>query len=82
MKRTPDGERYWITLTGLEPNIEYGFQYLVDGTLPLADSYTEKVLEQEDDKIENSTYPNLKAYPYGLTDRSVSIIEINKIEYD
>lgn len=82
MKRTPDGERYWITLTGLTPNVEYGFQYLVDGTLTIADPYTEKVLEQEDDQIDNITYPNLKTYPYGLTDGSVSIIEINKIKYE
>ncbi|MCF6268690.1 MAG: T9SS type A sorting domain-containing protein [Melioribacteraceae bacterium] len=82
MKRTPDGERYWITLTGLVPNVEYGFQYLIDGKLTLADPYTEKVLEQEDDQIDNITYPNLKVYPYGLTDGSVSIIEINKINYE
>jgi len=81
MKRTPDGERYWITLTELTPNVEYGFQYLIEGTLPLADPYTEKVLESEDDQIDNSTYPNLKPYPYGLTDGSVSIIEINKTKY-
>ncbi len=82
MKRTPDGERYWITLTGLVPNVEYGFQYLIDGTLTIADPYTEKVLEQEDDQIDNITYPNLKTYPYGLTDGSVSIIEINKVKYE
>ncbi len=33
MKRTPDGQRYWITLTGLSPKVEYAFQYLINGTL-------------------------------------------------
>lgn len=82
LKRTPDGQRYWITLTGLTPNVEYGFQYLVEGTLALADPYTEKVLETEDNEIDNSTYPNLKPYPYNLTNGSVSIIEINKVSYE
>lgn len=82
MKRTSDNSIYWITLSGLTPNKEYGFQYLVNGTLPLADPYTEKVLEKEDDEIDNNTYPNLKDYPNGLTNGSVSIFEINKIDYE
>ncbi len=36
MKRTPDGERYWIELDGLTKGQEYAFQYLVNGTLPWA----------------------------------------------
>nr|MDA3860197.1 alpha-amylase family glycosyl hydrolase [Melioribacteraceae bacterium] len=81
MKITPDHSTFWITLTGLSPNVEYAFQYLVDGTLALADPYTEKILESEDDQIDNVTYPSLKDYPKGKTDGSVSIIEINKEMY-
>ncbi len=81
MKRTPDNNTYWITLTGLSANVEYGFQYLVNGTLPLADAYAEKILEKEDGEIDNDTYPNLKGYPSGMTDGSVSVFEINKTKH-
>ena len=30
MKRSPDGNWYWLEVTGLDPDVEYGFQYLVD----------------------------------------------------
>ena len=82
MKRTPDDSIYWINITGLKPNVEYAFQYLINGILPLADPYTEKVLESEDDQINSFTYPNLKEYPDGKTDGSLSIIEINKTKYN
>jgi 1,4-alpha-glucan branching enzyme len=81
MKRTPDNSTYWLTITGLKPNVEYAFQYLVNGTLLLADPYSEKILESEDDQIDNLTYPNLKDYPSGKADGSVSVLEINKQEY-
>ena len=45
MRRTPDGRRFWVTITGLEPRKEYAFQYLIDGNLRIADPYTEKVLD-------------------------------------
>ncbi len=81
MKRTPDNKTYWITLTGLNANVEYGFQYLVNGTLPLADPYAEKILEKEDGEIDSNTYPNLKKYPNGKTDGSVSVFEITKAKH-
>ena len=42
MKQTPDGNRFWITLSGLESGKEYIFQYLIDGDIRIADPYTEK----------------------------------------
>jgi len=45
MNETPDSLRYWIRITGLTPGTEYGYQYVIDGSLILADYNTEKVLE-------------------------------------
>jgi len=45
MNITPDGLRYWIKLTGLTPSTEYGFQYVIDGNLKVADYTVEKVLD-------------------------------------
>jgi len=82
MNRTPDGNRYWIRLTGLIPGTEYGYQYLIDGALKVADYYTEKVLDPNNDGfIPATTYPNLKPYPVGRTSGNVSIIQTAKPNY-
>lgn len=61
MKR--DGEYFWIEVTGLTPNQEYAFQYLVDETLYVADPYSDKILDPDDSFILTSSYPGLKSYP-------------------
>ncbi|GAA4845073.1 starch-binding protein [Algivirga pacifica] len=60
MKKTPDGERFWLQIGGLTPKKEYIFQYLVDGNLRIADPYTEKVADPWNDQyISEETYPGL-----------------------
>lgn len=64
MKKTPDGNYYWITIHGLSGNTEYAFEYLVDNTIYIADPYSEKILDPWNDPyIPASTYPGLKLYP-------------------
>lgn len=83
MNRTPDGNRFWLRITGLTPGTEYAYQYLVDGTLHIADYYTEKVLDPNNDKyIPATTYPNLKAYPTGKTTGIVSVLQTAKPAYN
>jgi hypothetical protein len=67
MNRTPDGKYYWLTLTGLEPNTDYAFQFLIDGYLRIADPFTTKTLDPNDQYIPQSTYPSLMPYPTGKT---------------
>ena len=82
MNKTPDGNYYWTTITGLTPGIEYGFQYLVDNNIKIADPYTQKVLDQDNDPFINSiTYPNLKPYPTGLTTGLVGILQTAEAPY-
>ncbi|MDZ4716808.1 MAG: alpha-amylase family glycosyl hydrolase [Cytophagales bacterium] len=61
MKR--DGEHFWLEITGLTPGTEYGFQYLVDESLRLADPYADKILDPDDQYIPVAAYPGLKPYP-------------------
>lgn len=64
MNKTPDGNYWWLQIDGLTAGTEYAFQYLVDGTLRIADPYTEKVLDPANDgSIPADVYPNLKTYP-------------------
>ncbi|MEX1203142.1 MAG: alpha-amylase family glycosyl hydrolase [Ferruginibacter sp.] len=76
MKKTPDDNYFWLTITGLTPGTEYAFQYLVDGNLRIGEAYTEKVLDPWNDQfITPSTYPNLKPYPVGKTSGIVSVLQ-------
>jgi 1,4-alpha-glucan branching enzyme len=58
-----DGEHFWIELTGLTAGQEYGYQYIVDETIIIADPYADKILDPDDQYIPESVYPNLKPYP-------------------
>jgi hypothetical protein len=84
MNNTPDGNYWWLKITGLTPGTEYAYQYLVDGTLKIADPYAEKILDpynNNDQGIPASTYPGLKPYPTGLTSGIVSILQTNAPAY-
>lgn len=80
--KTPDGLRFWKRITGLTSGTEYAYQYVVDNTLKIADAYTQKVLDPNNDPfITAATYPNLKAYPTGKTTGIVSILQTAKPAY-
>lgn len=85
MKNTPDGKRWWVQIDNLVPGTEYAYQYLVDGTLKIADPYSEKVLDPNNDQFINqpnpSNYPGLKAYPAGKTTGIVSVMQSNASPY-
>ncbi|WP_295677256.1 alpha-amylase family glycosyl hydrolase, partial [uncultured Mucilaginibacter sp.] len=71
MKNSVDGTRWWVQVDNLDPTKEYAYQYLIDGNLKVADPYTEKVLDPNNDQYVNTpshtVYPNLKAYPAGAS---------------
>ncbi len=77
MNRTPSGKHFWLTITNLQPGREYGFQYLIDGNLRIADPYTEKVLDPWNDGeiINEGRYPGLIPYPHGKTEHPVSVFQ-------
>ncbi len=83
MNKTPDGNYWWITINGLTSGTEYSFQYLINGTLKIAEPYTEKILDPANDQyIPAATYPGLKAYPAGLTTGIISILQTAKPAYN
>jgi hypothetical protein len=82
MKKTSDGLRWWTTIT-VTPGVEYGFQYLVDGSINIADPYCDKVLDPWNDAyIDTITYPNLKAYPKTKTTNVVGVFQTNQTAYN
>ena len=82
MNKTPDGNYWWLRITGLTPGTEYSFQYLVDGNLKVGEPYAEKILDPfNDGSISSTTYPALKPYPSGLTTGIVSVVQTNAPGY-
>ncbi len=76
------GDYWWITLSNLEKGKEYAFQYLIDGTLKVADPYSDKVLDPWNDSyIPATVYPNLKPYPTGKTEGIVSVLQTGQTPY-
>ncbi|MCK5149198.1 T9SS type A sorting domain-containing protein [bacterium] len=75
MNLTPDGDRWWITLFGTDPSESIQFQYWVNGVLPVADPYSELVLDPWNDlDIPESIYPDLSVYPADKTKHIVTLI--------
>jgi 1,4-alpha-glucan branching enzyme len=82
MNETPDSLRYWLRITGLTPGVEYAYQYVIDGSLTLADYNTEKVLDKNNDpSIPSTSYPNLKSFPSKASGNLVSILQTAKPAY-
>lgn len=83
MKMTKDSTKFWVRIKGLTPGVEYAYQYLIDGSLTVADFNTEKVLDPSNDAyIPAETYPNLKPYPTGKTTGIVSVLQTAKPVYN
>ncbi len=82
MNNTPDGKRWWLQIDNIDPSTEYGYQFYIDKSLKVADPYTEKVLDPDNDSyISADTYPNLKKYPTGKTTGNVSVFQANQPAY-
>jgi 1,4-alpha-glucan branching enzyme len=68
---------WWITLSNLDPNKEYAFQYYIGKsggeTFRVADPYSRKILDPDNDKyISSATYPHLKPYP----EKAIGIVSV------
>ena len=82
---------WWITLTGLDPDKQYKFQYQLgygsNVTATTFDPYTEILYDTNNDQwISSNTYPGLAAEfgenHYGRASGFISAFKINRDEYD
>jgi len=75
--------RFWIELTGLTPQTNHMYQYLVDGAIKIADPYSTTILAESNDQYINAiTYPNLPAYPAGLTNHAVTLLRTGDPDFN
>lgn len=83
MRKSLDGNTWWLELSGLTPGQLVRFQYLVDGALKIADPLSTLVLDAGNDPfIPEETYPNLPDYPLGLTTGAVSVLQTAQVPFD
>ena len=83
MNETPDSLRYWLRIKGLTAGKEYAYQYVIDGSLIVADYNAEKILDKANDPyISTTTYPNLKVFPSAASGNIVSVLQTAKPAYN
>ncbi len=84
MKRDNSAGAWWYTMTGVDPDKEYRFQYHLGNSsqhFRIPDPYTELIYDPWNDKyISSTTYPDMPAYPEGTKDR-IGVFQVNRPEY-
>jgi 1,4-alpha-glucan branching enzyme len=77
MKKSPDGQFFWLSIPNLDPNREYRFQYHIDWEgMRVTDPYVEKILDPWNDQyISSSVYPNIPAYPTEYAEGIVGVLK-------
>lgn len=82
MKKTPNGQYFWLELTGLTPNQQYVFQYWVEEDVKIGDPYAEQTSDPWNDQwIDDSVFPNIPAYDkteYGFA----SVLQTGQTPYN
>ena len=82
LKKDSSKNRFWIELTGLTPQTDYSYQYLIDAELRVADPYSTVILNEYNDQYINATtYPNLPSYPSGKTNHAVTLLRTGDADY-
>lgn len=80
MRKSPSGQKMWLTINGLTKGQNYRFQYVIDSTqIRIADVYAETLLDPNNDPfVPSVTYPNLPTYPNGKATEYVSVLNTQK----
>ncbi len=82
LKKDSAKDRFWIELTGLIPQTNHMYQFLIDGALRVADPYSTVVLTESNDQFINAvTYPDLPDYPTGKTNHAVTLLRTGDTPY-
>ena len=83
LKKDSTKDRFWIELTGLTPQTDYTYQYIINADLRVADPYSTIVLTESNDQyIDAITYPNLPNYPSGKTNHAVTLLRTGDVAFN
>ncbi|MFT6959075.1 MAG: pullulanase/glycogen debranching enzyme [Polaribacter sp.] len=83
LKKDSTKNRFWIELTGLTPQTDYSYQYIIEANLRVADPYSTVILTAYNDQYINATtYPNLPSYPAEKTEHAVTLLKTGAAPYN
>jgi len=83
MHLTPDSSTWWLIVSGLNPQQRYGYQFLIDGQLRLADPLSTLIADPNNDQgISAQIYPNPYPYPSSKTSGFVSLFQPGMPDFD
>lgn len=78
-----EGDLFWLNISGLDPDREYAYYYLVDENIKIADPYSEKVLDANwDHEITDERYPGLRPFPSEAETDRLTAFMVNEQEYN
>lgn len=84
MNRDEEAGCWWYTMTDVQADKEYMFQYYVGNVggerRRFADPYSEIIYEQYDKYVSSTTYPDMPSFP-SKTSGVVSAFQVNRPEY-
>lgn len=81
-KMKKEGDRFQLTVKGLEKGKEYVCQYLIDGKIRVADPYADQISDPWSDKaISPAVYPGLIAYPAAKTSEIAMVVSTGNTSY-
>lgn len=83
MKKYPDQDRFWINLGTFPDNNEHLYQYLIDDKITVADPFSNKILDSNNDPyITSTTYPGLIAFPSSAKGSYVSVFQTGQTPFN
>ena len=78
-----DLKTWWIQVDNLQPDQRYGYQFLIDGQIKVADPISELIADPNNDaSISTETYPNPYPYPTGKTTGFISLFTTNPTSFN
>ncbi len=77
-------EYFWTTVSGLAPDTDYIYYYIIDGNKAVGDPYANLVLDPWNDKYINSqVFPNMPKYPSNVVSNTpVAVYNSGMNDYD
>ncbi len=83
MNKDSSSDRFWITLDDLPEDSDLLFQYVVEGSISIADPYSTLILSEFNDiYIDDNTFENIPEYPTGKTNHAMTWVRLDEEEYD
>lgn len=84
MKRSVDGRYFWLDISESLAEGYHSYQYLVDGSILIADPLSELVLDPGSDQfiLPSPSFPDLPAYPIQKTAGVVTVFRKTESRFD